>query len=217
MPPINDESISPATVPATQSSAPPATKSATAPASPPDAYAVYDQYIRNFAELVRTRTKLQLTLDNKPDVLPPNSAGDVAIYIGWYSVGHYIPSCKLNSGAVGYHIASFEMSSLHQANPGWCYGLLKDGIATTLGPVAEPYLGSFPRPDDFFPLLLTGKLTLAEVYWRTAPMSSWQICLVGDPLYTPYKKNPALSVDDLPARLRGALNPTTRPTRESDF
>ena len=46
-------------------------------------------------------------------------------------------------------------------------GLLIDGVVGTLGPVAEPYLQSFPTADEFFPLLLTGKLTLAEVYWRT--------------------------------------------------
>jgi hypothetical protein len=28
---------------------------------------------------------------------------------------------------------------------------------------------------------------------------------IGDPLYTPYKKNPVLAVEDLPPRLRAAL------------
>jgi uncharacterized protein (TIGR03790 family) len=180
-----------------------------------DAYAAYDQTIRNLADLVRAHTKLQMTFDDKPDVLPPNSASDVALYVGWYSVAHYIPACHFNPGAVGYHIASWEMTSLRDPkNTGWCRGLLNDGIAATLGPVSEPYLASFPSADDFFPLLMTGKLTLAEVYWRTERLASWQICLIGDPLYTPYRTNPPVQTADLPARLRPALRPTTRPTTQ---
>ncbi|MEZ0267461.1 MAG: hypothetical protein ACAI43_22245, partial [Phycisphaerae bacterium] len=87
----------------------------------------------------------------------------------------------------------------------WCRGLMLDGIAATLGPEAEPFLAAFPEADEFFPLLLTGKLTLAEVYWKTTPLASWRITMVGDPLYTPYKARPGLKVEDLPAALRGAV------------
>ena len=55
------------------------------------------------------------------------------------------------------------------------------------------------------PLLLTAKLTLSEVYWKTAPMTSWMQALIGDPLYRPYAKNPLLKPADLPATLRAAL------------
>jgi uncharacterized protein (TIGR03790 family) len=180
-----------------------------------DDYARYDQTIRDLADLVRTKTKLELVADDKPEVLPANSVKDVALYVGWYSVRHYIPSCQFTAGAVGYHVASWELTSLRDPkNTGWCRGMLNDGIGATLGPVTEPYLMSFPRADDFFPLLMTGKLTLAEVYWRTERLSSWQMALIGDPLYTPYRTLPALKVEDLPARLRGALGPTTRPTTQ---
>ena len=64
-------------------------------------------------------------------------------------------------------------------------------MAATLGPVSEPYLIAFPLPDDFFPLLMTGKQSLLEVYFRTVPHLSWQMILIGDPLYTPFRKNPA--------------------------
>ena len=104
-------------------------------------------------------------------------------------------------------MASYELVSLR--NPGengWVHGLLNDGVVGTLGPVAEPYLGTFPRPDEYFPLLLTGKLSLAEVYWKTCPVVSWMMDCVGDPLYTPYKANPVMTRIDLPFRLRQALN-----------
>jgi hypothetical protein len=114
---------------------------------------------------------------------------------------------------VGFHVASFEMVSLRSDHErGWVKGLLSDGVVATIGPVAEPYLVAFPRADDFFPLLMTGKLTLAEVYWKTNPLTSWMMCCVGDPLYNPFKTNPAVKVADLPARLQGIFHPpTTQP------
>jgi hypothetical protein len=49
---------------------------------------------------------------------------------------------------------------------------------------------------------MTGRLTLAEVYWRTNPLTSWKMSAIGDPLYIPFKSNPALAVKDLPERLK---------------
>ena len=50
---------------------------------------------------------------------------------------------------------------------------------------------TFPRlfspPGPFFPLLMTGKLTLLEVYFLTLPGLSWMQILIGDPLYHPFK------------------------------
>jgi uncharacterized protein (TIGR03790 family) len=144
-----------------------------------------------------------VTLDNKPAVLPANSESDVALYCGWYSLRTYVPGMKFNRGAVGYHVASYELVSLH--NPlegGWVHGLLASGVVGTLGAVAEPYLHSFPLPEEFFPLLLTGKLPLAQVYWTTNPLTSWMQVCIGDPLYNPYAKNPMFKVEDLPQILR---------------
>ena len=44
---------------------------------------------------------------------------------------------------------------------------------------------------------------LAEAYYRSKPFGSWAMVLVGDPLYNPFKKNPALDEDALPERMRG--------------
>jgi uncharacterized protein (TIGR03790 family) len=170
-----------------------------------NAFGEMDESLRHLAEVVRTRTTLSAKLDDQEPVFPPHSVKNVAIYCGWYSVQNYIPGCDFVPGAVGFHIASFEMVSLHTPSSRWVRGLLTDGVVATLGPVAEPYLSSFPKPDEFFPLLMTGELTLAEVYWKTTPMVSWMISCIGDPLYTPYKTNPALSVDDLSPGLRRAL------------
>jgi uncharacterized protein (TIGR03790 family) len=178
-----------------------------------DPFGAFDQRLRDLATIVREKTKIELVLDEKPDVLPPlPKIDDVALYCGWYSVAKYVPSMKFAPGAVGYHIASYELTSLRDAtNTGWGRGLINDGVVATLGPVSEPLLHAFPAPDDFFPLLLTGKLSLAETYWRTCPMASWKMCAVGDPLYTPFKQDPALRIDDLPERLRRVFSDARGP------
>jgi hypothetical protein len=77
----------------------------------------------------------------------------------------------------------------------------------TLGAVNEPYLHAFPSPEEFFPLLMTGKMTLAEVYWATTPLTSWMMTFIGDPMYNPYAKNPKVKVEDLPELFRPMLKP----------
>jgi uncharacterized protein (TIGR03790 family) len=170
-------------------------------------YGPYDESLRRLATLVRSKTKMSMTFDDKPEVLAAHSVKNVALYVGWYSVDKYIPACQFNTGAVAFHIASYTMVNLHRPDPrSWVQGLLNDGAAATLGPVAEPYLLAFPPADDFFPLLMTGKLTLAEVYWKTNTTTSWMINMIGDPLYNPYKVNPQISVNDLPPRLRAIFD-----------
>lgn len=179
-----------------------------------DAYGVFDERLRWLAKFLKEKTKLDVVHDDKAPVLPAESVEGVALYCGWYSLHKYVPLAKFNAGAVGYHIASSEMVSLHKPKePGWVAGLLRDGVVASQGPVAEPYLHAFTVPEEFFPLLLTGKLTFAEVYWKTQRWTSWMVGAVGDPLYTPYKTNPAITPDDLPAPLRPILGlPATAPT-----
>ncbi len=180
-------------------------------------YGWYDQTLRNLAEIIKTRSKLPLLHEDSPELLGARSTGDIALYCGWYSVRNYIPPGKFNTGAVGFHVASFEMISLRADNErGWVKNLIADGVCATLGPVNEPYLHAFPPADEFFPLLMTGKLTLAEVYWKSNMLTSWQINMVGDPFYTPFKTNPAMRVEDLPERLKLAFEePATRPASPS--
>jgi hypothetical protein len=79
--------------------------------------------------------------------------------------------------------------------------MIQNGVVATVGAVNEPYLSAFPLPQEFFPLLLTGKATLAECYWRCIPHTSWRMSLLGDPLYNPFKGSARLSAEDLPKGL----------------
>ncbi len=171
-----------------------------------DGYGWYDQAIRNAAAFLAEKSALKVLTDDRPQVVLPNTYAGVALYVGWYSLQNYIPGCQFAPGSVGYHVASLELTSLRNPlSKEWVSNLLRDGMDATLGAVSEPYLHAFPRPEEFFPLLLTGRYTLAETYWLTVPMTSWKLILIADPLYNPYAAKPALKAEDLPQSLQTAL------------
>jgi uncharacterized protein (TIGR03790 family) len=125
----------------------------------------------------------------------PGACPQTAIYCGWYSLKKYIDAFDFVDGAIGYHIASLEAVGLRDSNSSrWCPAMLKDGITATFGAVAEPYLNSFPEPKAFFRQLFNG-YCLVEAYYRTKPFNSWQLVLISDPLYTPFKKSNAVGLN----------------------
>ena len=152
------------------------------------AFAKYDRSLLRAAEAIKSRSKLEVVEEKTDELFPVNSCPDTALYCGWYSLKKYIDAFDFVDGAVGYHIASWEAVDLRDANSTqWCPAMLKDGITATLGAVSEPYLDAFPLPDDFFGQLLDG-YSLVEAYYRSTPFNSWQLVLIGDPLYRPFKK-----------------------------
>jgi len=156
-------------------------------------YGEYDQHLRDLETFLRKKTRLPVVLDDRPDLFGPNACPDTALYCGWYSLANYVDSFKWRRGAIGFHVASGEATTLKKKDSNvWCKRMLEEGIAATLGPVQEPYLQSFPLPDVFFPLLLTGKLPLIEVYYQSTPFLSWRQVLIGDPLYNPFRGRSAV-------------------------
>lgn len=152
-------------------------------------YEFYDRSIHLAAEKVRKGTKMPVVINDKEQVFQPGECPDAALYCGWYSLGRYVDAFEWRPGAVGYHIASSECETLKQ--PGsqvWCKRMLEKGVAATLGPVSEPYVPAFPVPEMFFSFLLDGYWALAECYALSQPFWSWQMVLLGDPLYRPFKQ-----------------------------
>lgn len=179
------------------------------------AYDECDLHLARLYSIVQDKSKITPVYDYHKEVITRplgHYIKNVALYCGWYSVNQYIPAFEFARGAVGFHIASFTMNTLHNPPGNWCLGLMKDGVDATLGPCDEPYLTAFPLADEFFPLLMTGKLTLAEVYWKTTPMTSWMMSMIGDPLYTPFKADPAIAVSDLPMGLQRAVTQANGPS-----
>jgi len=147
----------------------------------------YDQSLRDLAALTRLRTQLPVKEEQTEALFAPGTCPQAAVYCGWYSLKKYVDAFDFVDGAVGYHISSFEAVNLRDPNSTqWCPAMLRDGITATLGAVAEPYLHSFPEPRAFFLELYNGSC-LVEAYYRTNPFNSWQLVLIGDPLYTPFK------------------------------
>ncbi|HTL27708.1 MAG TPA: TIGR03790 family protein, partial [Tepidisphaeraceae bacterium] len=138
-----------------------------------DDYTKYDKSMANLATIIREKTKIPLVLDDRPELIPQSSVKEIALYCGWYSPNEFVSPGTFVRGAVGAHVASFTLTQMHNPSGGdWVRQLLNEGVVATFGAVSEPYLHSFPKPDDLFPLILTGKVPLAEAYWRTNPLTS---------------------------------------------
>jgi uncharacterized protein (TIGR03790 family) len=150
-------------------------------------YGYFDQSLRDLAILARFRTELTIKEERTEKLFQPGECPQTAIYCGWYSLEKYVDAFDFVDGAIGYHISSLEAVDLRDANSGqWCPAMLADGITATMGAVSEPYLHAFPEPKEFFLELFNGRC-LVEAYYYTKPFNSWQMVLIGDPLYTPFK------------------------------
>jgi uncharacterized protein (TIGR03790 family) len=165
-------------------------------------YGGYDESMREAAAVLKA-AGLPTTLDDKPDLFASKSCPGAAIYCGWYALANYRDCCTFARGAVAWHLASGEATTLRAGTKAWCPNLLAAGAAVTLGPVSEPYTVAFPKPAEFFGFLLTGKYTLAEVHGRTQHFASWMTVLVGDPLYNPFGKKPLVKEEDVVASPKG--------------
>jgi len=157
-------------------------------------YALYDRSLHRTARFLDKAGHMAVKLDFSQELFQSGQCPQAALYCGWYSLARYVDAFTWVKGAVGFHIASSECSTLKE--PGsrvWCKMMLEKGVAATLGPVAEPYVESFPLPDIFFGLLVRGHLTLAECYALSIPFWSWQMVLIGDPLYRPFQSRKPMS------------------------
>ncbi len=154
-------------------------------------YNLYDNAIHLAAEAVGE--VLPVVLNEEEALFQEGEGIDAALYCGWYSVGKYKDAFDWQQGAVAYHIASAECTTLkRKGSQVWCKRLLEDGVAATIGPVGEPYVQAFPFPQLFFSLLLDGDFTLLESYYLSLPFVSWKMVLIGDPLYQPFRQRGVL-------------------------
>jgi uncharacterized protein (TIGR03790 family) len=150
-------------------------------------YDQYDRSIHRAAVAIREKGTLPVVLEETSELFSPGQCKEAALYCGWYGLARYVDAFKWQVGAVGYHIASAECTTLRE--PGsqvWCKRMLEEGVTATIGPVGEPYVQSFPPPDIFFQYLTEGDLTLVECYFLSTPYLSWKQVLLGDPLYRPF-------------------------------
>jgi uncharacterized protein (TIGR03790 family) len=152
-----------------------------------EGYALYDKSIHLAAVHLKMSGRMQVALDERPELFQKGQCVKAALYCGWYSLGKYVDAFEWVQGAVGYHIASAECTTLKKAGSQvWCKRMLEEGAAAVVGPVDEPYVQAFPLPELFFGLLVDGRFSLAECYMLSTPFLSWQMVLIGDPLFRPF-------------------------------
>ena len=152
-------------------------------------YTLYDKSIHKAAKQVSKNSQLKVVVDAQSELFQTGQCRDAALYCGWYSLGKYVDAFEWAKGAVGYHIASSECATLKKSGSQvWCKRMLEEGVAATIGPTSEPYVQAFPLPELFFGLLMDGRPSLVECYMRATPFLSWQMVLIGDPLYQPFKE-----------------------------
>jgi uncharacterized protein (TIGR03790 family) len=153
------------------------------------AYQVYDRSIHQAAAQVEKSGRMPVVIDAADSLFQPGQCPEAALYCGWYSLATYVDAFDWQPGAVGFHIASSECTTLKKENSQvWCKRMIEKGVCATIGPVGEPYVQAFPMPELFFGFLTEGVLSLAECYMVSLPFLSWKMVLIGDPLYHPFKK-----------------------------
>jgi uncharacterized protein (TIGR03790 family) len=152
-----------------------------------EGYALYDASLHDAAAAVRASGRLEVRLDQHEELFRPGDCPKAVLYCGWYSLARYVNAFEWARGAIGFHIASAECATLKEkGSQVWCKRMLEDGVAATIGPVYEPYVQAFPLPELFFRVLTEGYLSLGESYLISLPFLSWQMVLIGDPLYRPF-------------------------------
>ena len=150
-------------------------------------YKLYDASIHHAAYLLKKSSRIEVTLNSREELFGSGECEQPALYCGWYSLADYKDVFAWQRGAVAYHIASSELATLKEERNLWGQQMLKKGAAAVIGPVYEPFVQGFPFPDIFFKSLSEGYLTLGEAYLISIPYFSWQIILIGDPLYMPFQ------------------------------
>src|SRR5262249_15937178 len=78
-----------------------------------DAYAQFDADLRHAADWLHQHAMMEVVLDDKEELLSAADAPACALYCGWYALRSYRDSAQWVRGAVGYHVASNEMFTLH--------------------------------------------------------------------------------------------------------
>ncbi|MFN0068229.1 MAG: TIGR03790 family protein [Limisphaerales bacterium] len=153
-----------------------------------------DQWITNAAQIVAGFGP-DTVLDRLPETFPPSfPMSHIALYAGWYDAEVSGPFTAMKvefmPGAIAYHLHSFSAETLRTRTRRWAGPLLARGAAATMGCTSEPVLDGTPQIDVFFGRLMWLRFTFGEAALASQRALSWQITVVGDPLYRPFALNP---------------------------
>jgi uncharacterized protein (TIGR03790 family) len=153
------------------------------------AYAQGDQWMRQAAQAARI-AGYEIEIDDRPETFTAGfPMSQIAIYMGWYDqmvTGPFTrPTVEFMPGAFAYHLYSFAAQSIRGDASTWVATLLRKGATATFGATEEPYLGGTPDLSAFLSRWLIFKMSFGEAAWAGQAVLSWQITVIGDPLYQP--------------------------------
>src|SRR6266571_7995337 len=158
-------------------------------------YKLGDDWIRGAADIVK-RLGFETIIDDKPETFSAAfPMSQIAFYASWYD-GQFSgpftrPRVEFMPGAVAYHLHSFSAYVLRTTDHYWVGPLLAEGATATLGYVEEPFLEWTVNVASFFGDLTVFGFSLGEAAYAAQPSVSWQMTVVGDPLYRPFgRPNP---------------------------
>ena len=165
------------------------------------AYFPGDYWIRE-AQAQFVRLGYETEIDMQEEVLATGyPIEDVALYFGWYTE-HMTGALarenfRFRPGAIAYHIHSASASTLRSERRYWAGPLVARGAAFTMGAVSEPFLTYTPELNILAERLVSG-YTIGDAVLLSQRTLSWQITVIGDPLYQPF----ATPLSEQIARLR---------------
>lgn len=151
-----------------------------------------DFWIKNAYEKVNA-FGYESVLDANPEVFSDAyPMDDAAYYLGWYEE-HVTPTFKqkefqFKSGAIAYHLHSGAGATVKSEDKHWVGPLLAAGATATMGAVHEPYLKLTVDLDIFTDRLFSG-YSFGESAYMAIPVLSWQMAVIGDPLYRPFRNS----------------------------
>ncbi len=118
------------------------------------------------------------------------SCPNASFAFGWYNYpqpGAY----QWVNGGVGSQLISCNGGDLRvpwvNGSCNWTAMLIQSGAIGTWGTVDEPFAQNFPQGVNVFQFLSQG-YTLGESFLLASPVVRWTTYLVGDPLYTPWRR-----------------------------
>ena len=153
-----------------------------------------DDWIRAASELSKLMG-FETVVDQGGATFPASfPMSHIAFYVGWYTESVdgplALPNVEFMPGAFAYHLHSFSAGTLAKTNQHWVGPLLARGVTCTMGTVDEPYLSGTPDMAVFTGRFLLLGMTFGEAAYAGQNYLSWQITVVGDPLYRPFGKPP---------------------------
>jgi uncharacterized protein (TIGR03790 family) len=168
---------------------------------------VGDEWIHGASEVTK-RFGFETILDDKEDRFSVSfPMSQIAFYAGWYEYNGKVsgpftlPQVEFMPGAFAYHLHSFSAQTVRSASEAWVGPLLDKGVTITMGSVYEPFLQFTPNVGMFLHRFLHLGFSFGEAAYASQSYLSWQIAVVGDPLYRPFSRKPPVIHGDL-ARTR---------------